>query len=233
MKMMELFNPLIEGTQYNGFLKAIKEMGNNMSIFTFLQNDNDITLYDDYIRIKLGERLLQNWCANTLKSTYMSIYGILALSAYELNGLYKSTLLEYNPIENYNGTEEETTSYGSQTINSKVGAIETNGSSTYSPFETENMEKIATFDSVENVNSMAVTQKLKASYTDTNSYNSGEQNNSQNIGAKEDKRTLTRKGNIGVTTSQQMIESERKVLLFTFADELCRVLQRHLLRMEW
>lgn len=233
MKMMELFSPIIEGTQYNGFLKAIKEMGNNMDIFTFLQNDNDITLYDDYIRIKLGERLLQNWCSNTLKSTYMSIYGMLALSAYELNGLYKTTLLEYNPIENYNGTEEETTSYGRQTINSKVGAVETNGSNTYSPFETENSEKIATFDSVENVNSMSATQKLKESYTDTNSYNAGEQNNSQDIGPKEDKRTLRKSGNLGVTTSQQMIESERKVLLFTFADELCRVLQRHLFRMEW
>lgn len=233
MKMMELFNPLIEETQYNGFLKAIKDMGNNMNIFVFLQNDNDITLYDDYIYIKLGERLLQNWCANTLKSTYMSIYGILALSAYELNGLYKSTQLEYNPIENYNGTEEEVSSYGRQTISSKVGALETNGSNTYAPFETENTEKIATFDSTQNIDSMSATQKLKVSYTDTNSYNTGEQNNSQDIGAKEDKRTLTRKGNIGVTTSQQMIESERKVLLFTFADELCRVLQRHLLRMEW
>lgn len=233
MKMMELFNPLIEGIQYNGFLKAIKEMGNNMNIFVFLQNDNDIAFFDDYIRIKLGERLLQNWCANTLKSTYTSIYGMLVLSAYELNGLYKSTQLEYNPIENYNGTEEETTSYGSQIINSKVGAVETNGSNTYSPFETENAEKIATFDSTQNIDSVSSTQKLKALYTDTNSYNAGEQNNSQNIGSKEDKRTLTRKGNIGVTTSQQMIESERKVLLFTFADELCRVLQRHLLRMEW
>ena len=163
----------------------------------------------------------------------MSIYDMLALSAYELNGLYKSTQLDYNPIENYNGTEEETTSYGSQTINSKVGAVETNGSNTYAPYETENTEKIATFDSVQNVDTMSVAQRLKESYTDTNSYNTGEQNNSQNIGAKEDKRTLTRKGNIGVTTSQQMIESERKVLLFTFADELCRVLQRHLLRMGW
>lgn len=233
MRMIELFAPLIEGIQYSGFLKAIKEMGNNMNIFVFLQNDNDINLFDDYIRIKLGERLLQNWCSNTLKSTYMSIYGMLALSAYELNGLYKSTQLEYNPIENYNGTEEETTSYGSQTINSKVGALETNGSNTYTPFETENAEKIATFDSTQNIDSVSSTQKLKESYTDTNSYNAGEQNNSQNIGAKEDKRTLTRKGNIGVTTSQQMIESERKVLIFTFADELCRVLQRHLLRMEW
>ena len=231
--MMELFSPLIEGTQYNGFLKAIKDMGNNMNIFVFLQNDNDFTFFDDYIHIKLGERLLQNWCANTLKSTYTSIYGMLMLSAYELNGLYKSTQLEYNPIENYNGTEEETTSYGSQTINSKVGAVETNGSNTYAPFEAENTEKVATFDSVENVGSMSATQKLKQSYTDTNNYSAGEQNNSQDIGAKEDKRTLTRKGNIGVTTSQQMIVSERKVLLFTFADELCRVLQRHLLRMEW
>ena len=230
---MELFNPMIEGIQYNGFLNALKDMGNNMNIFVFLQNDNDFTFFDDYIRIKLGERFLQNWCSNTLKSTYTSIYGMLMLSAYELNGLYKSTQLEYNPIENYNGSEEETTSYGSQTINSKVGALETNGSNTYAPFETENTEKIATFDSVQNVESMSATQKLKQSYTDTNSYNAGEQNNSQNIGAKEDKRTLTRKGNIGVTTSQQMIESERKVLLFTFADELCRVLQRHLLRMEW
>ena len=233
MKMMELFNPMVEGIQYNGFLNALKDMGNNMNIFVFLQDAGNITFFDDYIRIKLGERFLQNWCSNTLKSTYTSIYGMLMLSAYELNGLYKSTQLEYNPIENYNGSEEETTSYGSQTINSKVGALETNGSNTYAPFETENTEKIATFDSVQNVESMSATQKLKQSYTDTNSYNAGEQNNSQNIGAKEDKRTLTRKGNIGVTTSQQMIESERKVLLFTFADELCRVLQRHLLRMEW
>lgn len=96
---------------------------------------------------------------------------------YEFNGMYNSTLFDYDPISNYDmeessRDEDRGTSSGDSTDNT------------------------TTYDS-------ATDHKTAHSTT------SGTLNNT-NI------HQLTRKGNIGVTTTQQMITQERGVLTFDF-----------------
>lgn len=62
------------------------------------------------------------------------------------------------------------------------------------------------------------------SYTDTKSYTN---RNDQNV------HSLTRRGNIGVTTSQQMIESERQLVRFSLLKEFFEDINKELLLYVW
>lgn len=145
--------------------------------------------------------------------------------------LYKTTQLEYNPIENYDRIEEwtegensarsvdaETT--GNSTTDS-TGSTNTSGTTTAS----DNGQK---YVSAYNETDFTPTEK------DTNTQNGSsetEQREEGNVNVKTaadtttnetEKRDLVRSGrthgNIGVTTSQQMIESEREVSLYNIID---------------
>lgn len=63
-----------------------------------------------------------------------------------------------------------------------------------------------------------------ASYTDTKTFNDREDTNEH---------TLTRKGNIGVTTSQQMIESERQIVKISLIKEFFEDVNKELLLKVW
>lgn len=109
--------------------------------------------------------------------------------------LWETMLFEYNPIENYSMTEEmtndETTiTYGRVDTLAKVK----------NTTDTDTTE-VQGFDSSSYKPSEQYTSAHTGTDTDTNTQ-SGEDTHERNY-------TLTRSGNIGVTTSQQMIESER------------------------
>ena len=127
----------------------------------------------------------------------------LLLNSYKYSGLYKTTLLEYNPIENYSMSESGTDTRTPNITTTDTTNIGSQANSTTST------DSVSPYDS--------------QSFTDSNKTIVSENN-----GAREDSNTRTesgtdttthefkRSGNIGVTTSQQMIESERKVVNFTF-----------------
>ena len=156
--------------------------------------------------------------------------------AYEYQKLYESTQLEYDPIENFHSTEHEeitndgvdtTTdtadsytdreSRGSTSITDSWGSQTTNGSSTNqrAPFESQSYQN---YDKDS-------TGATRESYTDThtgaaveNSFTGGNRKNISKLDyGHEITRDLTRFGNIGVTTSQQMIQSERDLVRFNLA----------------
>lgn len=109
--------------------------------------------------------------------------------------LYDTTLLEYNPIENYNRVEDITESEKrNDTLNS---TSEANGNS-------EQINQNVAFNNTDFANNE------KNMINNDTSVNE----NANNSYATE--RTLSNhtKGNIGVTTSQQMLEQERKVSEF-------------------
>lgn len=133
----------------------------------------------------------------------------------------ETLLLEYNPIENYNSSESEeiTTANTSTTGNENTT---TTTSSTESNSTGEMINKISPYDSenFNNNNNQTNTTNSSASETDsTTSTDSGNITANGNTA-----RTLTRKGNIGVTTTQQMIESEfelrSKNLVFEFLEKV-------------
>ena len=108
------------------------------------------------------------------------------------NKLYQTTLYEYNPIENYNMVEKES---------GNISAT-TNGSNTQKP---NNWKTIVSNKGYGEAGAAAeTTESAQVGTYDTTTAGNSNQNNN---------RTLTRSGNIGVTTSQQMIQSERDIIL--------------------
>ena len=112
--------------------------------------------------------------------------------------LWATMQFEYNPIENYDMTEQMT---------GDVTAIQYGKTNT----RTANLNTETTHE-VQGFNSSAYNPSDKDNTaetgTDTNA-ESGTDTHTRNY-------TLTRHGNIGVTTSQQMIESERALWMWQF-----------------
>lgn len=110
--------------------------------------------------------------------------------------MWQTTKLEYNPIENYNREEEWT---DNNKTNSKVQSKDVGTGKNHST----DISKAAGFDSGNLVTS---------SQNDNDSNNESTQiGNSEGNSNEELKHTGRVHGNIGVTTSQQMIEKERRV----------------------
>lgn len=199
---------------------------------------------------------------------------------YQYETLYKTTLLKYEPLQNYNRTEEveDTTSrtgtndttFGSRTDTSttnnttnigpqdntntdnettKIGSINTETNSSTSKKGSESNEKeVAPYDAEtyynQEKNTLSFTNRTdtNTSATTTDARTDTRTNNStEKIGARIDttesstsntfgghtdatsrneNETYTHTshmyGNIGVTTSQQMLQSEREVAYFNF-----------------
>lgn len=116
------------------------------------------------------------------------------------NRLANALFSDYNPISNYDMTEEETTSGSSdKTGTSKVElqTIENTNTETTNSYQGFNSTE---YKGVSRGNS----DTDRSSTTTGTSANNGTTEETSSEGS----RTLTRSGNIGVTTSQQMIESE-------------------------
>lgn len=115
--------------------------------------------------------------------------------------LYKTTVVEYNPIENYNRTEEWTDT-GKTNANSEVYSKSTVGGT--------GTEQVQGFDSA----SFVDRNKTTSSSDSSTSGNSNQTENSTNT------RKGVAKGNIGVTTTQQMLEEERRIAKFDIYSQI-------------
>ena len=129
-------------------------------------------------------------------------------------------LTDYNPIENYNSSETETTATeNATTTGNENTTITSTNSTTENSGDTTN--KVSPYDSenFNNDNNTTTTNTTTGNATDTTTIN--DTGNISSNGTTS--RTLTRKGNIGVTTTQQMIESEyelrAKNLVFEFLEK--------------
>ena len=134
---------------------------------------------------------------------------------YKYVSLYNTTKFEYNPIENYLMTEVE--KINDNSIFVKGGQNNTSNNTLGSQINNiTNNSDVAPFD----------TSSFQPQNKDTTLENIGQKinNTTDIIGNRIDNddkivdRNLTRRGNIGVTTSQQMIESERKLVDFNLCE---------------
>ena len=213
----------------------------NGGIFAALQEldvpwaDESIsTLLDiDYIANRSGNKIISGlvdmFLADGVIST--SANEILATTIFALYGekwakLWATLSLEYNPIENYSMVEtmrgdEKITAYGHQTqrtndlTHGKTGTVTTEPGS-----ETTETNSVYGFNSSEAVDSDIKTTGVTGS--DETTYNTedtdtGTQTDTESGRDVETRNyQLSRAGNIGVTTSQQMIESERNLWQWDF-----------------
>lgn len=145
--------------------------------------------------------------------------------------LYKTTLLEYNPIENYDRMEEwteaEDTKKNTEADATGTSRTDTDGTSTKQS-NTDGVINDQKYVSAYNETDFTPTER------DNNTQNEKNESEQKDMGTVSVKtsaenttdetgnRNLLRKGrahgNIGVTTSQQMIEAERDVALYNIID---------------
>ena len=144
-----------------------------------------------------------------------------------LSKLLDAFKLEYNPIENYDGYEKTTTNYGEHTTFNKQGSqlVENN----YGETNNENIESVTTNDTTTFFDTNKNNAKILA-HTDKN-----------NIGARIDEIQsithtdtveLEKHGNMGVTSTQTMLQQEyelrRKNIIYDYLHQLANNLYAYL-----
>ena len=159
---------------------------------------------------------------------YMKTIIAIWSNKYQLNWkkLYDTTVLEYNPIENYDrmedwtDTDDETTSSARDNTRNTNNTIKSNSTN-------EIMNKVNVTDQNTAFNA-GLTDHAKQitdgdtteNGTITNTETGKDTENESVNGGRTGKHTRTGRahGNIGVTTSQQMIQSERDLVVFNLYD---------------
>lgn len=125
--------------------------------------------------------------------------------------------IEYAPLENYDRQEnwtDETDANTTNTLNSTVSSSSTSGG--------ESKTNIAAYDSSSYSPSDQVTDSNSASNTSTDASSGA---GTENIDFEHTGRIH---GNIGVTTSQQMLEQELEVARFNIIDEITKLFMSEL-----
>lgn len=156
-------------------------------------------IWNENHRAELEKKILDHyWCRQIGFETFGRFKHELNTRMREImpyyNQLYKTTLFEYNPIENYNMEERfEDTSKGSEASNSKGQSEHVNRYS-----ETPQ-------GSITNIDDGWLTNLTKDNGNSEGESSSTSEQNTVHKGG--------RHGNIGVTTTQQMIEQERNIIL--------------------
>ena len=161
--------------------------------------------------------------------------------------IYQASLLEYNPIENYNRTEVETTGAGKTSTHSGTDTstysgtdtqtVGSSGSETHSGTDT-NTNAITSYDSnslyTHDQDTFKHGHVVSDTSTGSNSTTYGKKESFQHGEKIIDEENITRNnhtsGNIGVTTSQQMLEQEieiaaklniMQIIVDSFKDRFC------------
>lgn len=188
------------------------EVSKNLKIFTILTAAEMFTYFcekygeRDFYKIYDSENRTNNTYAIRQASTYITLYG--KTHKYEYDKLVDTLSLEYNPIENYSMTER-----GKDTRTPDITQTNTGKNTNTVGIDTSTTTGKTTFD------------KSDSFINDTKTTNAGTNTDTQDInttvttaGNEITEHEITRSGNIGVTTSQHMIESERKLAMFSVVD---------------
>lgn len=201
MKCLKRLNEITEDWTSGGGIFTALNTVSPLPFTDVLPLTLDIEYYGNVSGEKIVSPLLDNIVTgNTISSEELALIAdiIIATCYQRWTKLFATFSLEYNPIENYSMVEEMTDDetvheYGKVNTRTDTGSDTQEGS-------------IYGFNSTNPSNADKQVMTLGETHTDTGS---GSDTDTRNY-------TLTRAGNIGVTTSQQMIESERNLWLWDF-----------------
>lgn len=183
-------------------------------------NQLDVIYHGSRSGHKIIGSLIENYLENNTISDDNKItiaQAIFSIYIKNWNALYKTLSLEYNPIENYSMTETENVQ------DSHKGTVESDATDTSTNTENTIVNDTANnqlwgFNSTDSVNSDKQVGDTTRNVNDTR--NATHKNTDTETKDITSDRTLKRSGNIGVTTSQQMIESERQLWFWNFFENV-------------
>ena len=155
--------------------------------------------------------------------------------------IYITTVIEYNPVENYNMVEDEKllidygkkinlklykrgyeTTTASGTTSTATDRSESDNGSDTSQIMGYNVPNSEFRDDTKTINTklseITDTQNVTDSNTTTQQHDTEDENNTIESGTDSHGKRLTRAGNIGVTSTQDLIKSEREIQIDFFTD---------------
>lgn len=133
--------------------------------------------------------------------------------------LYKTTILEYNPIENYDRTEDTTESNNTtenENVTENITRNDTLNNTTDNTGNSEIINQNVAFNNTDFTNHEKTMNNIDNSMTETGKNKYDTDRSVTNGKTLTNSRTITNRahGNIGITTSQQMIKQERQISEF-------------------
>ena len=199
-------------------------------VFDLLKLPDGVSLDSvrDNILMELAELELL-YTSGTFMKTAIGIWSAKQLPVWEK--LYATTKLEYNPIHNYDRTEEWTEKETGNRNESRTQSQESNGESSGT---VQNSGEDTVKSDVSAFNETSYTPKeLQTTTLGTENTSSGTAKQTTDItddtdenSSRNNTRTGRAFGNIGVTTTQQMIEAERNVVKFNIVDYIVEDFKR-------
>ena len=180
------------------------------SIFDGVEFPSNISVQDfvDALLMQCGEMPVLYSSPPLLKSL-IRVWS--KISQYSWEHLAATLTAEYNPIENYDRTEEWE---------------DTNTNTSHYTNSANNTSNGSTKEQVYGYNDLQNPADNSAS---TSTSTSADTSDSIGTGTSAGSRKGRAHGNIGVTTTQEMLESERRIAMFNFYDAVIRDFQKRFL----
>lgn len=163
---------------------------------------NNFSIVDHFIKLEFGGKVYKHSekeaDAETLAEMRADALSVIFTRAYKYKLLFESMSLEYDPLENYNRVEKSTVQ--------------------------RNLKSEGNFEKGEQTDNDTYANNKAPFNGGTQPYDSGNSSHTEGVRVdgdtrSDDEKTTTEStisGNIGVTTSQQMLESQRRVADFVF-----------------
>lgn len=210
-----IWDTLIDGTY------SIKDSNNNIILY-----DSDVLLY-----------LQQRYGCYKTQADFTNLWRLYnAIHLADFQKAWAAWTADYNPLENYNGIETNVRQYmdGDETETITHGKTTTNSTGAGGIVT---VTQVTTFDSTTPRDDTKTTNTGTTTATDSGTTTTGKVKSAKNLTVDEttytadkiEAETNSRHGNLGVTTSQQMITSETEMrmnpitmlYLDTFVSEYC------------
>lgn len=238
-KIKEFYNP----SGHNGFINAIGEIANfGANWWTELGLTGRAAL-DDFILLKIGEREVFRFFENVTVSSYIKMSHIFMAYNYQLDGLW-NLLIEndgsengYNPLDNVNEIRHEETETdfdkGAQTDKLNMDDRKSVVKNPQRIDTQENKNKTTAFDSTEYAEPTE-SNESKTTYGASNIETTADATeDTTESGARHDDTKVVydvkRRGNIGITTTFELISGDRKLHYYTFFNEVVDVIINEIL----
>lgn len=182
----------------------IRECIPNLTNMMGVQWQGEILIESDFVENYFLKKYGEWYTINNSYMGFLSDFQYYNLNKVDdLKRMLNAYFSDYNPLENYNGTETITESYGKQketnidgerTDTNIIGNEQTTSTDSVTSFETNEYSETG--------------KNITENNSRTDRVTKGSQTNTRENDAYENSIKTTKSGNLGVTTSQQMIESE-------------------------
>lgn len=218
---MPKFNEYIDGTVYNIIVQSdiFPKSDEFPEWLTFYVGNyriaTDIYFLEKYGNLILDESLVKETKPDTSKAIQRRINAFLMLNTEKFDRLWKNYKVEYNPIDNYDRYEDSEETFGKTIVAETIGGA----SNTEVLDNVVNITKneVAPFDrtAYTDTNATTVTTeghgengKIVNTSSSTERTNTTETKGANIDGTRSDKHTAHLHGNIGVTTTVQMLSGD-------------------------